>query len=340
MKKVITCIILLLSLCSLLPNNAIADAVKAEIDSPWVVIGMPRILHFEVTVPEGASVEWPQLQRQGGFPAADLDDESKRYFLEFGPDTDFGIDTLSHNGNMVTIGQDLSFFAFDSASMVISPLAFVVNATDTLYTGPMALRTGHYFEMPDDPTAIAEPKPVMEPPFVIWDYLWWIIWILVAVAMIVAGYYIWRYLKTHPRNHSIVQIQQEPLLPAHVEAMNALDALGEKKLWQDGKYKQFHTELTDIIRHYLERRYNLPAMEKTSDEIMSELVDLQINQKSSFNNLKEVLQLADLVKFAKYEPLMDENQMSMMNSRLFVEQTKEVIVEQGTEDALETYSKE
>lgn len=340
MKRIRTCLLVLLALCALLPAKAVADAVKAEIDSPWVVIGMPRILHLEATVPVGASVEWPQLQRQGGFPASDLDDAAKRYMLEFGPDTDFRIDTLSRNGDMVTIGQDLQFFALDSAAMVIKPFAFVVNGTDTLYTNTAALRAGHYFVMPDDPNTIAEPKTVMDPPFVIWDYLWWIVWVLVLMVAAVAGYFIWRYIKAHPRGVQTEQQLEVVLLPAHVEAMNALEQLGEKKLWQDGKYKLFYTELTDILRHYLERRYAVPAMEKTSDEIMAELVELQIHQRSSYNNLKEVLQLADLVKFAKYEPFVDENQLSMVNSRLFVEQTKEVIVEKGPEKNAEVDSQE
>ena len=135
-----------------------------------------------------------------------------------------------------------------------------------------------------------------------------------------AAWYGWLYYRRR-RQHQPVIVKPRKVIPPNVIALRALDALQEKHLWQNGKPKQFHTELTDILRNYIEGRFSVPAMEKTSDEILDELYELNESQHSSLNNLHQILSLADLVKFAKYEPLADENQLSFMNAKMFVTQT-------------------
>lgn len=307
----------------LLPVSAKADVAKAELDSAWVVIGMPSNLHLEVTVPEGASVQWPNIGQ--GIQAVDFENVEKKYTLEFGPDLDMRVDTVRLDGGMMTLMQNLQFFALDSAAMIIAPFRFVVNGKDTLSTQMLALKCEQPFEI-EDPQALADLKDIIKPEFVLWDYIWWMGWVLLAVAIAIAAWFGYQFYQKHRSVAPVVEVKADPI-PAHITALQALEALAEKKLWQEGKYKQFHTELTDILRVYIEGRYHVAAMESTTDEILEELLELTMTQKSSYNNLKEVLQMADLVKFAKYEPLPDENQMVYMNSRLFVEQTKESVVE-------------
>ncbi|MBQ0056396.1 MAG: hypothetical protein KBT20_01960 [Bacteroidales bacterium] len=324
MKNRITILLLsLLAMVMCLPTEARADFAKAEIDTPWVYIGIPRMLHVEISVPEGAEVSWPTSITPRGIAAVDYEDSQKRYMLEYGPDARLNIDTLRKDG-MVTYSQDIQVFAFDSAAMLIEPFKFVVNGRDTVSTQVVALKVEHPFEsVSDDPSSIQGLKSLLVPGFVIWDYAWWMLWVLIVVLVGFAAFYGYQYYKTHRTGEKPVEEVKVPLEPAHVVALRALTELNGRKLWQEGKHKQFHTELTDILRQYIERRYNVQAMEKTTDEILDELVELTISQRSSHNNLKEVLQMADLVKFAKYEPLPDENQLVYMNSRLFVEQTKE-----------------
>lgn len=332
-------IFLALCLCLIMPASALADVAKAELDTPWVNIGMPRILHLEVTVPEGANVQWPSSVQRNGISAADFEDVQKKYTLEYGPDNDFKIDTVRHEGGLITLQQNLQIFAFDSAAMVIAPFRFVVNG-DTISTQMLALKCEQPFEeVADDPQTIAGLKDIIDPAFVLWDYVWWMLWVVLAVAVAFGGYYGYLFYQKHRPTAEAVVIKEKPL-PAHVVALKALEELGEKKLWQEGQFKAFHTELTDILRRYIEDRYQAPAMESTTDEILEELLELTMTQKSSYNNLKEVLQMADLVKFAKYEPLPDENQMVYMNARLFVEQTKESVVETPEkEESIETEEK-
>ncbi len=327
MKKHIALLLTLLSCSLIVPNRASADVAVATIDTPWVAIGMPRVLHLEVTVPEGAQVAWTTAVQRRGFQAQDYQNPDTKYLLEFGPDTDFAIDTLRQDGN-VTLRQNLLFYAFDSAAMVIPPFKFAVSGRDTVETQTLALKCENPFEeVPDDPQTLQDLKPVIDPEFVIWDYIWWMVWVLLAVAVIAAAWFGYQYY-LHHRSNRPVELPKEKPLPPHVVALSALEALDGRKLWQEGRYKEYYTDLTDILRRYIEGRYKVSAMESTTDEILDGLVELTVTQKSSYNNLREVLNLADLVKFAKYEPLADENRMVFMNARLFVEQTKETVIEE------------
>jgi len=311
-------------------NAAKADVAQAQIDTAWTSVGLPRMLHLEISVPSGSQVQWPSALSPLGIAARDYEDPSKTYMLEFGPDTDFSIDTVRQAGGMITMQVDLKFFAFDSAAMVIPPFDFVVNGRDTVSTQMLALKCDQPFEeVPDDVQATQDLKPVMNPPFILWDYVWWFFWLQVAVTVITVSTLVYLHYRKKRKDKAVggASVEPENILPAHVTALRALEALAEKKLWESGQYKQYHTELSEILRRYIEERFKVAAMESTTDEIMQELVELTMSQRSSYNNLREVLKMADLVKFAKYEPLPDENQLVYMNSRLFVEQTKEVVVE-------------
>ena len=338
MKKIFVILSLILTTFSGMSQATAAETAKAEIDTPWVFVGMPRMLHLEITVPQGTQVQFPAEIHPDGFLAQDYEDASKQYMLEFGPDTDMRIDTIQQDGGMMTLQANLKFYAFDSAGMVIKPFKFVINGQDTVASQLLALKCDQPFEqVPADPQAIQGLKNVMNPPFVLWDYIWWFFWLQVCVTILTVSTLYYLYYRKHRKVKVKGEVVEEPkeVIPAHVTAMQALQALAEKQLWQSGQCKLFYTELTDILRRYIEERYKVSAMECTTDEILDELIELTMAQKSSYSNLKEVLQLADLVKFAKYQPLADENQMAFMNARLFVEQTKESVVEepQKTEES-------
>src|SRR5690606_36569190 len=112
------------------------------------------------------------------------------------------------------------------------------------------------------------------------------------------------------------------VLPAHVRAVNELDKLKSEKIWLQGREKEFYSRLTDILRRYIYEREGINAMEMTSGEILNSV--RQISEVDSvYENLKQILTTADLVKFAKYKPYADENDLSMVNAYFFVNQTKE-----------------
>lgn len=112
------------------------------------------------------------------------------------------------------------------------------------------------------------------------------------------------------------------VLPAHVRAANELDKLKAEKIWQQGREKEFYSKLTDILRRYIYEREGINAMEMTSGEILNNIRQIS-DVDSVYDNLKQILSTADLVKFAKYKPYPDENDLSMVNAYFFVNQTKE-----------------
>jgi hypothetical protein len=106
-------------------------------------------------------------------------------------------------------------------------------------------------------------------------------------------------------------------------ALSELDKLKEEQLWQHDKVKDYYTRLTDIVRVYLEERYEVPAMEQTTQEILAEFKGDSSEIKGKlFTGLQKTLETSDLVKFAKYTPLADENHFVLVNAYTLVEETK------------------
>ena len=104
-------------------------------------------------------------------------------------------------------------------------------------------------------------------------------------------------------------------------AFRELDRLKEEKLWEKGEVKAFYTRLTEITRHYMERQYGIPAMERTTEEILEAFRRANMEDNLLDEMLKDLLELADLVKFAKEDPLPVDNQTNLNNAHIFVQKT-------------------
>ena len=107
-----------------------------------------------------------------------------------------------------------------------------------------------------------------------------------------------------------------------MRAIKSLDKIKSEKIWQQDRIKEFYTELTDVLRIYIHERYGVNSLEMTSGEIL-DIINTKQEEDSVYENLKQVLYIADLVKFAKHQPFNDENDLSLMNSYFFINQTKE-----------------
>ena len=335
LRNIIICLVaILLHAASANMLWAQQPTVSVQMDSTYVTYGCPMTFHLQAIVPEGQPILFPQdVLKRGGIVAYD---DSAQYLLELDDFNQPQIDTVQQSNGMLTLQQDLTVFAFDSATLYIPPFEFVSSAGDTLRTNSLALKVFVPFEQVEvDPEKFCDLKDVQDPEFVLMDYIWWFLIPLIVLAMIAGGWYGWRYWQQHKENKPVEEPKAKPI-PPHIEAMQALDDLAAKKLWQNGQEKLFYTELTDILRFYIERRFDVQALEKTTDEILDELYELAESQKASLTNLKQILQLADLAKFAKYKPLPDENQLSFMNAKMFVEQTKKVEIANPAADAADS----
>ncbi len=146
---------------------------------------------------------------------------------------------------------------------------------------------------------------------------WGAILLLVLAA---AVYALVRWLRSCGKNIGDL-FKPAPPLPPHVEAIQALEALHHQKLWQNNRHKLYYSGLTDILRHYIVRRYGIAAMEMTSDEIIAALRTVDLPEKPRMD-ITSILRDADLVKFAKYVPDAEQNENDYLKAYYFVEETK------------------
>lgn len=244
-------------------------------------------------------------------------------------------DTSDIGGGRMQIDYDVFIQAFDSGDYVIPPLHFLNAPGDTLSSEQLALKV-----IPcnvDTMTTIHDFAPVMtiEPHF--WDFLpdWvtdnWvlIVCILAAVLLAVAGLILYlRFRKKGAKMPSIVP-RRKPT-PPHVVALRALQELQEDDLPAKGMDKEFYTRLTEILRRYIDARFNINAMEMTSPQILKALRSTD-DARLSEAYMRRILEIADYVKFARLRPFSDDNVKAFSDAVQFVEDTKPVPVPQAAE---------
>ncbi|MBN2776203.1 MAG: hypothetical protein JXR36_01085 [Bacteroidales bacterium] len=151
---------------------------------------------------------------------------------------------------------------------------------------------------------------------------WWIIAAIILLVVTVIYYF-----KYYRKGEKPVLMKIKPQLPAHVIALEKLENIRKQKIWAKGQIKEFHVQLTDVIREYIENRFGIYAAEMTSSEILGAFEVGNYIKDSDHFKLKQILEVADAVKFAKYQALQNENDMSMNNAVEFVESTKEIVEE-------------
>ena len=230
------------------------------------------------------------------------------------------IDTATLSDGRVQLTQDLTLTSFKDSLFSIEPL-FVTSGEDTFWTDPMALNVIQPFEV-DSSLAITDIKDIEKAPIWWWGIIRWILLALGILLLIDLGFWLWKW---YEKNHQPAEetIDPELLRPADEVALEKLDEIKAAKIWKDGKVKEYQTELTDVVREYIGRRFDVHSTEKTSDETLREMKPLI--DKDLFARLKSMLQLADLVKFAKWHTTPDENEQALMTAYDFVNETKEVI---------------
>lgn len=160
-------------------------------------------------------------------------------------------------------------------------------------------------------------KAVQNEPYTFEDfksYLWWILAGVLLLALLL--YFIFR------KKETLEEIEAK--IPPYDLALKRLKELDNKQLWQKNKIKPYYVELTDIIRSYIERELNIPALESTTNELMETITDF--NSSSALNipnetitKLQSLLKDADLVKFAKYVPLSNEIELHRNDARDIIE---------------------
>ncbi len=279
--------------------------VNARLDSTVLWIGNQAHLTFEVSQQPNQKVNMPVFSDSiiGGLSIVEP----------------VKIDTLKSQDGHILVKEHYLVTAFQDSLLFIPPFPFVMNG-DTVWSKSLSLKVVQPFKIDTTSHSIADIKPVLVPKFNWLNLLYIILLILAIHGLIILLVYLYRkYLMKQPVLDSK---ELKLLLPPYVVALSQLDKIKEEKPWQQGRSKEYHTELTDIVREYIERVFNVNSMEMTSEEILDHLKNLRMEQKAAYSGLKQMLQLADLVKFAKWNATPDEHELSLLNAYLFVNQTK------------------
>lgn len=255
---------------------------KASVNRDQILIGEPIILTFEVRVPMGQSVTWFNLDSIPLFE-----------FIEKGKvDTSDNIDGKQYH-------QELTITSFDSGMVIIPPMTIQVDgkayATDSI---PIEVSYAQ-LDISKDYRDIKEIEEVPKPA---WRA--WIPWILGIVTLLAVG--VIAYLLRKPKTPAPAPQPVQPQLSAYEEALQALEELRKQGL-QNGQVKIYYSRLNDILRVFMFRKLKVATLEKTNAELIAELRQVPMD-KESFNQLVHALQIADFVKFARYQPDASDNE--------------------------------
>lgn len=315
-------ILLFALLCCLgLSLSAQKSTVRATIQPSDILIGEQAIINVEVISPKGRDIIFPVYQ--------DTLMKGIEVLQMLKPDTVLN--------EVMTINQKYVVTSFDSTLYHI-PYIEVIDGTDTLRTNDFGLKvsapqlsdsTLAYLEalknnqtdsIDFEKLQISDIKAIQSPPFVWQDYLEYLyVPILIILALAVIALIAFLIMRKKKKGYYFTP---KIILPPHVVALEGLDKLKASKMWQKGQEKEYYTELTDILRQYIDGRFNIDAPEMISEDIIA-TVHLATDTKSATDGLAQILKLADLVKFAKYTPFADENDLSLVNAYLFINQTKQ-----------------
>lgn len=207
---------------------------------------------------------------------------------------------------------------YDSASITIPPIAVSYKTSGSndekiVLSNPVSFNV-RKLEVKQQ----ADIKDVKDPLTIPLDWKFILLIALIAILVLAAAYYFYqRYKKKkakQPVKKKIIRI------PAHVRALSALNKLEGEQLWQKGKVKEYHTNITGIIRGYFEERFNLPALKLTTSEQIQQLEKVPAAE-NILSATNEFLNNADLVKFAKFIPLPSVNDAMMKQAKEIVNNT-------------------
>lgn len=305
MKKLKYLIFLLFA--ALTPVYAASVNVSATMDSTTILIGEQRVLHLEAEYPKMVEMQFPEIDKESKL-ADGLE------ILRKMPK-----DTTNLKAGIIKISQDYIVTAFDTGRYEIPPFRFTTS--DQHYMTNKIIVDVVTIEEDFTQATIKANEDLFRPSFN-WlrliQYLSLLL-IIAGIAMVAALLVIF-FKKQKEGNLEFDNVDRRS--PREI-ALSSLNDIKEEKIWKQGEQKKYHSEITDTLRHYFVDRFNVNAMEMTSDEILDEL---KSNEEASIveEKVRQVFKLSDMVKFAKYEASNEENEMSIVNALFIVQQTSQI----------------
>ncbi len=292
-----------------LPLHSAGQRIKAtaSIDSTHILIGDHINLTLELEKPENLKMEFPILA-----------DNISEYIeiLRQSP-----IDTTLLENNVMKLVKNFIITSFDSGEHRIPSFWFRLHLDDridSIASNELFIRV---FTMQIDTTrGPTDIKMPYDAPVTLKEVLPWIFGVILLAGII---FFVFYYISRRKRNLPVFALPAKPKEPPHVIALRELDRIKDEKIWQKDKIKEFYSQVTDVLRGYIEERFAIPAMEYTSEETINAFISRgSLLSEKSMSNLTQILRLADLVKFAKYIPLPDDHNLTLVNAYFFVNDTK------------------
>lgn len=282
------------------------SSIEAKIDPIEMMIGEQAQVTLTVQAGENDRVEFPTFQPRQQIVA--------------------GVEVIAAQHPAPNTLQ-LTLTSFDGNLYYLPPFKVKVNGK-TVESKSLALKV---VEVEVDTTKLDKffgPKDVQDNPFLWsdWSLSFWLS-VLMLVLLAVA-YYL--YLRLRDNKPIIARIKIVKRLLPHQKAMKEIEQIKADKMVSSENQKEYYTKLTDTLRKYIEERYGFSAMEMTSSEIIERLTASDDQQ--SLDELRRLFMTADLVKFAKYSTLINENDANLVNAIDFINQTKQE--NQPTEEAI------
>jgi hypothetical protein len=302
------CIILFVFLLFISKLNGQEISVTAAFDTSRILIGDQVGFSVILNQPADTKLKLPFFR----------DSLVKNIEILAGPT----VDTSKISGNRIRVIEKYLVTSFDSGSYRIDPVFAELADSKGLkryYSDYSILEVARVRIAPADTSAkIFDISAPYRAPLTPGEIL---PWILLALLVAVIIWLIFRLIKKFKKvkKEEVIPIIIEP---ADVIAFRELEILQNEKLWQSGETKRYYIRLTEIIRQYLENRFGVNSLELTTSETLEALVKTGFKKDEPYNKLRLVLTGADLVKFAKYKPDPDENELAFMNSYDFVSATR------------------
>lgn len=285
--------------------TAFSQSLKVSSDTNNVLIGDWITLNIQYLSNKKVDVMMPILD-QDSIKGIEIINESK-------------VDTVK-NGTTFGLSKSYTISAYDSGSFVIPRLSAYISdkdKIDTVYSDSSVLV---FVTPPVDTTkAIKDIKGIYS---VNYTDNTWIYVILVVLILIVLIYFSYKYYKKRKQNKMEEIIDYDPNIPPYILAMESLRKIEQERLWQDGKFKKYYSEITDILRIYYHRIYGIKTKELTSRELLNALEGQELFDSNSKSMLEYISQYSDLSKFAKANPLPENNTQSIKFAFELVEKGK------------------
>lgn len=299
--------IYLILLCLAAPARVAAQVVfEARIDTLVLFIGEQRELTLDVTCGAKQKLKMPDLR------PLQLLYECVEIVDVLSSDT-----TLLDDGKRMQVQNRYSITAWDSAFVALPPFTVEVDG-QPYQSKPLALKV---MMIPVDTLHVdrfAPPKDIQNNPFS-WDDWKPAIWLLVLNQLLILAL-LWLYGRWRENKPIIRFVKRKVKLPPHQVAMSEIERIKGERKWAEEDSKEYYTQLTDTLRTYIKERYGFNATEMTSSEIIERL--LQEQDETALAELRQLFTTADLVKFAKWTTLINENDANLVSAIDFINQTK------------------